>query len=430
MKPNMPKTCLLIMSLLSIVQSYAQDITAAIPVTIAHDSEGYYFLRGGYRYEVHGAGRDNGSLETLVASGGNSFRTWTTEGAGPLLDEAHRLGLTVALCLPVMLERWGFDYNDSEAVSAQLLKMEEEVLKYKDHPALLFWIIGNELNFDYTNSAVYDAVNDISKMIHRVDGLHPTTTAVAGLGLNVLEDLDARAENLDFLSFQVYGELANLPKFIRTVKPSRPIVITEWGPLGHWEVGQTSWGAPIELDSSAKAQIITKMYQENIEPLSQQVMASYVFLWGQKQERTATWYGMFTPTGEKTAVIDEMQKIWLGNEPSNRAPQVLSMALNSLRATDNITLRQGKSYKASVRVRDPDKDKLTYRWVLQSESQADQVGGDFEQALDDLNVGLDQQNSPKVSFTSPMEPGGYRLYMYAVDNQGASAHANIPFLVQ
>ncbi len=42
-----------------------------------------------------------------------------------------------------------------------------EVLKYKDHPALLTWIIGNEPDLNHTNPKVFDAINDISKMIHQ-----------------------------------------------------------------------------------------------------------------------------------------------------------------------------------------------------------------------------------------------------------------------
>ena len=37
------------------------------------------------------------------------------------------------------------DYDDPEAVAAQLATMREEVLKYRDHPAVLAWLIGNEL---------------------------------------------------------------------------------------------------------------------------------------------------------------------------------------------------------------------------------------------------------------------------------------------
>ena len=168
----------------------------------------------------------------------------------------------------------------------QLEKLRLEVLKYKDHPALLAWIIGNELNFDYTNSAVYDAVNDISEMIHAVDPNHPTTTTVAGLGENVLQDLEARAGDLDFLSFQAYGEIFNVPEFLSEHAIDRPVWITEWGAIGHWEMERTDWGAPLEMNSSEKAGVYLQAYNEIIAPREGQIVGSFAFLWGQKQERT------------------------------------------------------------------------------------------------------------------------------------------------
>jgi beta-galactosidase/beta-glucuronidase len=56
-----------------------------------------------------------------------------------------------------------FDYNDKEAVQ----KQQEEVLllvkQFKNNPAVLFWVIGNELDFippdKVCNPKVWDAVN-------------------------------------------------------------------------------------------------------------------------------------------------------------------------------------------------------------------------------------------------------------------------------
>ena len=57
-------------------------------------------------------------------------------------------------------------------MAAQLEYARNEVMKYKDHPALLTWIIGNEANLNFRNPKVFDAINDISKMIHELDPNH------------------------------------------------------------------------------------------------------------------------------------------------------------------------------------------------------------------------------------------------------------------
>jgi len=45
-------------------------------------------------------------------------------------------------------------------------------------------------------------------------------------------------------------------------------------------------------------------------------------VWGQKQEKTSTWYGMFWPTGEKLPQVDAISRAWTGQWPSNRCPRV------------------------------------------------------------------------------------------------------------
>ena len=69
-------------------------------------------------------------------------------------------------------------------------------------------------------------------------------------------------------------------------------MVTEWGTIGWWEVGKTDWGTPVEIHSSDKAEIFRRGYQEILAPLRGQVLGSYAFYWGQKQERTPTWFGM------------------------------------------------------------------------------------------------------------------------------------------
>ncbi|MFU8816932.1 MAG: hypothetical protein ACNA7W_16415, partial [Pseudomonadales bacterium] len=115
-------------------------------VEIIETGSGYQLLRGGEPYRIRGAGMTSGDLRAFAAHGGNSIRNWTTHDAPmpvrELLDQAHAHGVTVALGLPMASERSGFDYGDAEAVATQLAALRRDVLEYRDHPALLLWIIG------------------------------------------------------------------------------------------------------------------------------------------------------------------------------------------------------------------------------------------------------------------------------------------------
>src|SRR5688572_21979655 len=99
--------------------------------------------------------------------------------------------------LDVTSERICLNYDDTAAVRKQLDRLRAEVLKYKDHPALLGWGIGNELNLQYKNPKVWEAVNDISKMIHDLDKNHFTTTILAGVNPGLVEHIKAKATDID-----------------------------------------------------------------------------------------------------------------------------------------------------------------------------------------------------------------------------------------
>ncbi|MFT5140142.1 MAG: hypothetical protein ACI9H8_000986 [Lysobacterales bacterium] len=408
----------------------ASDVSGPIKVEIVPSGSGYQLLRGGEPYLIKGAGMGDGDIISFAAHGGNSIRNWGTENAQQVLDAALASGVTVALCLGVKSERQGFDYDDDKAIVDQLERLRLDVLKYRDHPALLAWIIGNELNWNYSNSKVYDAVNDISKMIHELDPNHPTTTTVAGFGENVVFDLDTRAPDLDIISFQVYEGLKYLPDFVQEADLSRPVWITEWGAIGHWEVDATSWGAPIEMNSSEKARVYLESPGKFIEPLGNKVIGTYAFLWGQKQETTSTWFGLFTESGEETESVDAMHWHWNGEWPANRSPALTSLQLDGKSADQNIELTPGQTYGATVEAADPDGDELSYHWEIKPESNDRKQAGDFEANINNIDGLIGDQGSTSTHITTSDQPGPYRLFVYAYDGNNHAAHANIPFLVK
>lgn len=408
-------------------------LAQAVPVEIVERDGSFQLLRGGEPYEIHGAGLEFADLSELAAYGGNSLRTWRTDNAQytgqELLDEAHRLGLTVTMCIEIGRERQGFDYDDEEAVRAQFEYAKGEVLKYRDHPALLAWMIGNEPNLNASNTKVYDAINDISKMIHELDPNHPTTTALAGFGPELAEMTREKMSDLDFISVQFYGDIVNLPKYLKQVKWDRPYMITEWGALGHWEVGRTEWGAPLEQTSSEKSEHYRKGHEVAIASDKELLIGNYVFLWGQKQERTPTWYGMFLPDGSRTGAVDVMNRIWTGEWPENRSPEITEISLNGKAAKKNIDVRPGSKNKAEAEAGDADGDALVYHWEIMKESTATQTGGDKEYIPETVDVEM-SGSGPEISFQAPEETGPYRLFVYVRDGNGNAGHANIPFRVR
>lgn len=408
--------------------------TQAVKVRLTKESYGYQLFVDDKPFYVKGAGFEGSDPSSVARYGGNAIRTWRTGDdqitGQQMLDEAHAHGLMVVMGLEVARERHGFDYDDEVAVKQQFEAIKAEVLKYKDHPALLAWGIGNELNLRYTNPKVWDAVNDISIMIKEIDTNHLTTTMLAGAGKNDVRAVIEQCPSLDFLSFQLYGSIVNLPEYIAESGYDGAYLVTEWGVTGHWEVPKTAWGRPIEENSHMKAMAYKDRYEKIIASDAFHCIGSFVFLWGQKQERTPTWYGMFLESGEKKEAVDVMQYVWTGKWPENRAPQLTDFKMNGQHANENIYLKPGAEIKAEVTVSDPNGDSLVYQWEILPEVPLDQQsdGGDFEPRPQTMLL-LETINN-NYTLAAPEMTGEYRLFVYVFDGYNNAATANIPFYVK
>lgn len=396
-------------------------------VEIIKSDTGYQLLRNGEPYFIKGAGA-KGHYEILSEYGGNSIRTWGVSDWDEAFRNAEKYNLTVCAGLWLEQERQGFDYNDDQAVEKQFARFKEAILKYKDHPQLLMWCIGNELDLFYTNPKVWDAVEEVAKFIHEVDGNHPTMTVTSFIEKDEVAYIKEKCPSIDILGVNVYAALPVLSKFLDDFGWEGPYVVGEWGTFGHWEVPKTSWDEPIEYNSSQKADIYRKGYAEYIND-AQNCLGSYVFFWGNKQERTATWYSMFLPGGEKTEVVDVMSYSWQGAWPENRAPHIANFSLADKKAADNIKFKAGTTQSATVDVSDPDDDSLKIVWEILHETTDKRSGGDIEQKPDEVKNLILKQDDGTVSFKAPDREGPYRIFVYVYDQKGGAAHANIPFYV-
>jgi len=405
------------------------DPIGVIPVHIEINQGNYSLIRGGQPYFIKGAGIKTKYMDRLAKAGGNSVRTWSVADADLILDQAYRLGLTVTLGLWVRTERSGFNYDDPNAVAQQLDKITQAVLKYKDHPALLMWGIGNEVNMNYSNVGVWDAIEEIAVMIDELDGQHPKMTVLAGMPKRDIKLVREQCPHIDILGINAYAALPRVPKKIREYGWEGPYVVTEWGSNGYWEVPTTGWGAALEPSSSEKATVYRGRYENVILGDVARSFGSYVFYWGYSQEWTPTWFGLFTDGGFETPVVDAMQFLWSGAWPNNRAPTVGGLSLDGLLSGDqDIYLDSSNTYQANASVTDPDGDKVQLKWFIHREHAGATAGGDLEM-LSEIAGQPIQNGEGLISVKAPSESGAYRLYLYAYDSYNHVASVNLPFYV-
>ena len=398
----------------------------AIPVELRNTDEGWLLLRGGQPYLIRGAGGD-GPLDELAAAGANSIRTWGAEGAGDILDQAHALGMTVTVGIWLGHERHGFDYRDESQVAKQLQQAREVVLKYRDHPALLLWGIGNEMEgFESGGDPViWAAVNDVAAMVKELDPNHPTMTVTAEVGGGRIASLHKHSPAIDIHGINSYGGALSVAERLSEGGGTKPYVITEFGPVGPWEMPTTDWGAPYEQTSTQKADFYRQSYEKAVLEQSGRALGSYAFLWGHKMEGTSTWFGMMLRGGAKLGALDVMTELWSGKPPSDLSPTIEPLAIDSEPELD-----PGATLHASTGAADPEGKDVSISWVLRPESGEYLTGGDFRQALPDVEGAVLEATDGKATIRMPDEPGAYRLFAYTYDPSGNAATANIPLLVK
>jgi hypothetical protein len=397
-----------------------------VPVTVQKTDEGFRLLRGGQPYYLRG-GAGLQQFARLRAAGGNTVRLWSADYATPLLDEAQRQGLTVMMGLWLEPEGQYFSYYDPAMVRKQRERLRQQVLRYRHHPALLMWNVGNEVELSATGPRLFVAVNEIARMIHELDPFHPVTISISDYERRAAQ-LRQYAPEIDILSLNVYGKLLKLPAELPKAGWPGPYIITEYGGRGYWEIDSTYWHAAREQPSAVKAEFMSQRYRRSIQADSVHCLGSYVFFWGYKYEYTPTWFSLFEPTGEKTEMVDELQLLWRKRYPANRAPHVTALEL--ARQSVSIVLRPRQQYPARVFATDPEGDSLTVRWEVLPELRPEASVKERTTPAEPIPGMVEQATGLTAVVRMPQKPGAYRLYARVFDGHGSVGTANLPILVE
>jgi hypothetical protein len=422
---NMKKTILLFSLFLcfSFIETKGQSTT----VRINKENNSWQLKVNGHPFYVKGVVGDT-YLEKVKEYGGNSIRIGSQKEQ---LDKVYKLGLNALVNLPARAERDGMNYNDTSEIRKQTEKIISIVKKTKDHPAVLMWAIGNELDFipplEPFNPKVWDAVNQAAKAIHAIDPDHPVMTVIGTSMMEKVADIVKRCPDLDLLGINSYGDIYTLSATLKKYGWTKPYLISEWGPDGYWEVRKTSWKAPYEQTGSEKYLCYEKKYVSSMNPENGQCLGSYVFYWsGFKQETTHTWFCMLDSTGLESPLVGLMHRLWTGQKKINEAPLVDSLNIGSFVRYHDIILDPGSIQKAKVTANDPDNDKLTYRWEIRPEARYAAYAGQGEKVPQPV-PGLISGQSAEIIFKSPSSSGAYRLFVYIYDGHGHFSTANLPF---
>lgn len=391
------------------------------------ERDGAFVLeKNGEAHTIYGVGGVD-RLDLLASYGGNTIRTWDAEGIGDLLDEAHAHGISVVAGIWLEHQRHGFDYDDPAQKAEQLERVERLVRAHRDHPALLAWGVGNEVELGGDFDVALRQINDAAAVVKRLDPHHPRMAVVAEIGDDKAVRIQNECPDIDFIGINAYGGLGSIPERLEAQGYTGAWAATEWGVLGHWESGNTAWGAPYEQTSGEKADFLRDVYTRAIGPnLGDDCLGSFAFLWGHKQEKTETWYGLLLPTGETTERVDVLSALWTGERPENVAPRVTRLEILDANPAG---LYVSEQVRVRVVAEDADGDALRVEWRVIPESEVQSMGGDFERSIEPVDVSVVAEGDLGATITMPARADAYRIFATVRDGKGHAGTANLPVFV-
>nr|WP_121270589.1 glycoside hydrolase family 2 TIM barrel-domain containing protein [Pedobacter schmidteae] len=391
----------------------------------------YQLIRNGKPYVIKGAAGYT-HLNELRKAGGNTVRVWDTTRLSLVLDSAKANDLAVIVGLPFTNSNDFSFYNDSSKVKAQYKAHQILVNKFKHHPAVLMWCVGNELDFPYKLSYnnFYNAFNNLTEMIHREDPDHPVTTTVLNFDRKYIFNLMTRCD-IDIVSFNIFSRITSFKSDLSSISLfwNGPYLLAEWGIDGPWAgTEKTAWGAYIENTSNKKAEFYLNRYQDHVPVDDGRLLGSFVFFWGHKQEGTHTWFSMFDEAGRTSEAVDVMKFLWTGTRDNSTYPQIRYMLLDKKGARDNIILSPNAMSTAEVLMLDQHKIK-SIKWEIYAEDWYRKSDKSNEKKLKPIPGLIKTEPSLQVKFSAPLKEGPYRIFATIYDHNGHFATCNTPFYV-
>lgn len=267
-------------------------------------------------------------LPLMQAAHINTVKTYTAferNAAGlAVLDELFRRGMMVAMTVFA-------GYDDNQQMAA--------VTAFKDHPAVLYWIVGNEWNYNrlYSNHTFDECVTRVNQVITAIKALdanHPVATVYGELP--TATDY-ARIGTPDLWGLNLYPNVDFADRFTRWKAQSpKPCFISEYGADAYFHIDAGNPGAPGHEDQDSQAYALDALTRQLRGNLSAQDPAK-VCLGGTPFAWNDEWWKSGNPSQHDTdgfsgAIYMDRHATeeWWGLVDAQRTPRKAYTTLQSL----------------------------------------------------------------------------------------------------
>ncbi len=413
-------------------------------VFIKRNETGFRLIRNGSPFYIKGAA-GNTNFKELADVGGNTVRLYDTINIQGQLDEAFKQSLAVIVDVPVPPFSY-FNYLDENENRILKQKVKDLIVKYKNHPALLMWNLGNEVNYpkihwkdlireNQGKKRFIKNFNEFIDIIKSEDTNHPVSTSKWNIGIEHYFSFKIFSPGIDIISFNVFGDTKSVnEKMIQYyfLFGEFPFYVSEFGPDGWWmqEPQYTSWWSPIEPGSEKKAEQINSRY--NLIANSKNCFGSLLFYWGNKYECTHTWFSLFKEE-YKSEILMEMEYLW---GQSNSQPEFIGleyMLVEGKGAADNLIFNPDELKNAELKLNVSANDSIGIKWEIYPDVwyqgwNEEKYNRKILNPPGPIECFLKAEDN-KATFVTPEKEGPYRIFAYVFNKHGYFAATNTPFYV-
>lgn len=325
----------------------APDPEAAAPQRINRGPEGWTMTVDGAPFQIrgvaYGVGGDwrtggvasrnliEADFADIAAMGANTIRRYELGW-----QDTNILRAADANGLKVMMGVWLDPSIDYETDTETLEKIEAETLaavdRWKDHPAVLSWNVGNETwgqlkhrflgpKLMRERRAYLAFVERLAQGIKAIDPVHPVMTSLeySASAAGAITDVQRLAPSVDAIGVNVYYQphLRQLEHWLERMPPEVPVFLSEFGPKGYWDPDVTDWtsdgGALEPTDTEKKHQYYLGWL--NYADTSPHSIGGVAFTWRDRLEGSPTWFGLVDEEGRKKPAYWMFYWAWRGIEP-------------------------------------------------------------------------------------------------------------------
>ncbi|MBN2144829.1 MAG: hypothetical protein JW774_09425 [Candidatus Aureabacteria bacterium] len=396
--------------------------------------EGKWFLEVDQKpFELKGAGcgmatgEDGCDYFALAEEmGANTVRTWgIDQGNKTYLDEAekHHLKVDAGIWFPhcnKQRKQKVFSYiNNTERLNSLEKETLDYVNKYKSHPAVIMWNLGNEVLF-FTNEeeekiAFCRFLENMVQKVKQADPDHPVLYTCAGSAN--MAYLKKYAPGLDMIGFNTYGGVEYLHEEWKRLEFSIPYLITEFGPTGPWDCPKDQFDKSIDQADYEKS-FAYQLILEEAEQFKGSCLGLFAFHLGDTTQESLSWWNL-TWGKHKRESFYTIQKFYTGRECKNKPPICTQVELNKY------LVKPGERMTAMITARDPGKARLSYDI---------RVSTAYENILEyKPNTIIPLKTTPranKVEFEAPRKPDTYKVHALVFDKTGNVAIRTVSFRVE